>query len=154
MTGPKAKLSGDELRDVQQASYLLHLMSERQHAHYAACAAEAGLTAVQVKLLMSLQAGEAIPMRALAERTGSDPSNLTGVVDKLQQRNALRRLPDPGDRRVKNLALTEEGIRLREVFWHRLTTDAGPIAALTPQQTRDLITLLETALNSPPPSDF
>jgi len=141
------KLRGSELRDVQQASYLLHRMAERQQAHYTACAAELELSAAQSKVLMSLQPGEAVPMRALAERVGSDPSNLTGLVDKLEARGALRRMPDPDDRRVKTLRLTEDGQRLRESFWHRLTHDAGPIAPLSPVQVRQLCQLLQAALD-------
>ena len=141
------KPRGSELRDVQQASYLLHRMAERQQAHYTACAAEFELSAAQSKVLMSLQPGEAVPMRALAERVGSDPSNLTGLVDKLEARGALRRMPDPDDRRVKTLRLTEDGQRLRESFWHRLTHDAGPIAPLSPVQVRQLCQLLQAALD-------
>jgi DNA-binding MarR family transcriptional regulator len=88
-------------------------------------------------------------MRTLAERVGSDPSNLTGLVDKLEARGALRRIPDPADRRVKTLRLTDDGQRLRDEFWHRLTHDAGPIAALNPVQVRQLCELLSAALDGP-----
>lgn len=149
MTGRKRHLRGGELREVQQASFLLHRMAERQQAHYIACAAEFDLSAAQAKVLMSLQPGEAVPMRALAERVGSDPSNLTGLVDKLETRGALRRVPDPVDRRVKTLQLTVQGQRLRQDFWHRLTHDAGPIAPLTAPQVRQLCELLQAALDPP-----
>lgn len=144
MTGRKPR--GAELRDVQEASHLLHLMAERQQAYYTACAAEFGLSAAQAKVLMSLRWTDQIPMRALAERVGSDPSNLTGLVDKLERRGAVRRVPDPDDRRVKTLELTEDGKRLSEAFWQRLTTDAGPIAPLTHAQVRQLAELLRAAL--------
>ena len=146
------QLRGDHLRDVQQASYLLHRMAERQQAYYTACAAEFELTAAQAKVLMTLQPGEAAPMRALAERLGTDPSNLTGLIDKLEARNTIRRVPDAVDRRVKTLQLTEDGLALRQAFWQRLTHDAGPIAALTPEQVRQLRDLLAAALD-PPDSD-
>lgn len=88
-------------------------------------------------------------MRALAERTGSDPSNLTGLVDKLEARGTLRRAADPADRRVKTLKLTEDGLQLRESFWHRLTHDPGPLALLTADQVRQLAELLGAALGAP-----
>jgi DNA-binding MarR family transcriptional regulator len=138
---------------VQLASYLLHRMAERQQAHYTACAAEFGLSAAQSKVLMSLQPNEAVPMRALADRVGSDPSNLTGLVDKLETRGALRRTPDSADRRIKTLRLTDDGLHLREAFWHRLTHDAGPIAPLTPTQVRQLRDLLQAALDPPDPTN-
>jgi DNA-binding MarR family transcriptional regulator len=137
------------LEDVQRASYLLHRMAERQQAYYTACAAEFGLSAAQSKVLMSLQPDESVPMRVLAGRVGSDPSNLTGLVDKLEARGALRRTPDPADRRVKTLQLTADGRQLRDAFWHRLTHDPGPIAPLTPPQVRQLCELLQAALDPP-----
>ena len=149
MTGRKRQLRGAELQDVQQASYLLLRMAERQQSYYTACAAEFELSAAQAKVLMSLQPGEAVPMRVLADRVGSDPSNLTGLVDKLEARSALRRVPDPIDRWIKTPQLTEDGQRLRDDFWHRLTHDAGPIAALTPPQVRHLHELLRAALDPP-----
>lgn len=149
MAGRNPPPRGAELRDVQEASYLLHRMAERQRAYYADCAADLELSAAQAKVLMSVQPGEAVPMRELAERVGSDPSNLTGLVDKLQVRGALRRVPSAADRRVKNLELTPDGVRLREKFWDRLTTDAGPIAALNPAQVRQLRDLLQAALDPP-----
>lgn len=144
-----AQPRGRDLRDVQEASYLLHRMAERQQAYYAACAAEFDLTAAQSKVLMSLKPGEAVPMRGLADRVGSDPSNLTGLVDKLEARGALRRDPDAADRRVKTLRLTDDGELLRDRFWHRLTSDAGPIAPLNPDQVRQLRDLLAAALDPP-----
>lgn len=147
MTERTRRLRGRDLWEVQQASYLLHRMAERQQAHYTACAAEFELSAAQAKVLMSLQPGEGVPMRVLAQRTGSDPSNLTGLVDKLEARGALRRTPDTTDRRVKTLQLTEEGQHLRTAFWHRLTHDPGPIAPLSPTQVRQLRELLQAALD-------
>jgi DNA-binding MarR family transcriptional regulator len=149
VTGSPQRLTGSRLRDVQRASYLLHLMAERQHAHYAACAAEFGLTAAQAKVLMSLEPGQSLPMRTLAQRARSDPSNFTGLVDKLEARGALTREPDPSDRRVKMLALTAAGRRLREEFWDRLTVDPGPVAPLTAAQVRQLCDILAAALEPP-----
>src|SRR6266545_3883516 len=88
-------------------------MAARLQANFAAIAAEAGLTATQAKLLMRLQPSEALPMRVLAEQLAYDPSNLTGVVDKLEQRGAAQRRPDPDDRRVKGLVITAEGVGVR-----------------------------------------
>jgi DNA-binding MarR family transcriptional regulator len=88
-------------------------------------------------------------MRALADRIGTDPSNLTGLIDKLEGRDAIGRVPDTVDRRVKTLRLTDDGLGLRQAFWQRLTHDAGPIAALTHAQVRQLRELLEAALDAP-----
>ncbi|MGO9784620.1 MAG: MarR family winged helix-turn-helix transcriptional regulator [Streptosporangiaceae bacterium] len=51
---------------------------------------------------------------ALAQAIGADKSRIIGVLDELQQRGLIQRRPDPADRRVHLLSLTEAGGRLRE----------------------------------------
>jgi MarR family transcriptional regulator, organic hydroperoxide resistance regulator len=80
--------------------------------------------------------------RELAERLCCDPSNVTFLVKRLEGRRLVRRAPADSDRRVKELALTPAGTRVR----NRLI---GTIAAssmftrLTPAQQRQLSDLLE-----------
>jgi DNA-binding MarR family transcriptional regulator len=138
-----------DLRLVQEVAGLVTAMAARLQANFAAIAAEAGLTATQAKLLMRLQPSEALPMRVLADQLAYDPSNLTGVVDKLEQRGAVRRRPDPDDRRVKGLVITAEGVRLRDAFWHRLVGDPGPLGHLNRAQLTRLREALAEALGPP-----
>ena len=42
-----------------------------------------------------------------------DRSNVTGIVDSLEERGLARRTTSEGDRRVKLIALTADGRRLR-----------------------------------------
>jgi MarR family transcriptional regulator, organic hydroperoxide resistance regulator len=51
---------------------------------------------------------------ALAQSIGADKSRIIGVLDELQERGLIERQPDPADRRVRLLTLTEAGRRLRE----------------------------------------
>gem|GEM_PF-299146 len=51
---------------------------------------------------------------ALAQSIGADKSRIIGVLDELQERGLIQRRPDPADRRVHLLSLTEAGSRLRE----------------------------------------
>lgn len=50
---------------------------------------------------------------ALAQSIGADKSRIIGVLDELQERGLIQRRPDPADRRVHLLSLTEAGSRLR-----------------------------------------
>jgi DNA-binding MarR family transcriptional regulator len=55
------------------------------------------------------------PMRtqaALARAIGADKTRLIGVLDALQGRGLIEREPDPADRRVHLLGLTDAGRRL------------------------------------------
>jgi DNA-binding MarR family transcriptional regulator len=64
-----------------------------------------------------LLALDEVPVRsqsALAEAIHADKTRIIGVLDDLQERGLIRRSPDPADRRVRLLALTPEGRRLRD----------------------------------------
>jgi DNA-binding MarR family transcriptional regulator len=110
----------------------------RLQDNYAGHAARLGLTGAQSKVLMAMQSGRAISMRALAQRIGLDPANLTGVVDRLEESGLLVRQPSAVDRRVKELVLTPRGERVRIAFWTALTSDAGPLAALSAEELEGL----------------
>lgn len=121
-------------------------MAQRLQQHASARAAELDLTVAQAKVLVEMEPGETVPMRALAAKLNYDASNLTGLVDKLEARGALERRPDPHDRRIKGLAITEEGLRLREDFRRRLFDYRGSFGSLTHAQLQELRNLLQVAL--------
>jgi DNA-binding MarR family transcriptional regulator len=131
---------------VREVVGLWFAMQARLQGHFATLAAEHGLSAVQAKVLVQLDPEVAVSMRTLADRLQYDPSNLTTVIDRLEQRGAVRRRPDPNDRRVKGLLLTEEGVRLRGAFWERLVNDAGPMGHLGTSELASLRDLLRAAL--------
>jgi DNA-binding MarR family transcriptional regulator len=57
------------------------------------------------------------PMRtqaALAAGIGADKTRLIPVLDDLQRRDLIEREPDPTDRRVRLLRLTDEGRRVHD----------------------------------------
>lgn len=73
--------------------------------------AEFDLTPAQAQLLRQLD--EPTPMVGAAERMHCDPSNVTGIVDRLERRGLVERKTTASDRRVKQLELTAEGRRVR-----------------------------------------
>ncbi len=135
----------DYLRNAREVSRLVLALAERLQQGFAARAAEEGLSAAQAKVLLRLDPEESVPMRSLAGRLRYDASNLTGLVDKLEARGAVERRLDPSDRRIKAIAMTEEGARLREGFQRRLESAAGPLAPLSESQMRELRNLLKAA---------
>lgn len=134
--------STEYLRLVRDVALDLLAIAERLRQHWGAHAAALGLSGAQVKVLLSLVPGQAVPMRSLAERLDYDASNLTTLVDRLQRRGAVERRPDPVDRRVKALVLTPVGEQLRETFWHDLIEDPGPLAPLDEPALQTLAQLL------------
>jgi DNA-binding MarR family transcriptional regulator len=140
--------SSEHLRLEGEVVGLWFEMQARLEAHFTALAAEYKLTAVQAKALLTIQPEGAMTMRSLAALLQYDASNLTGVVDRLEEMGAVRRQPHPSDRRAKGVVLTAEGQRLRQAFWQQLTSHSGPLGRLTSGELARLRILLRSAMKS------
>jgi DNA-binding MarR family transcriptional regulator len=141
----------DHLRLVQEVVGLWVQMQSRLQAHFTALAGEHSLSAIQAKVLLQLDPDQPVTMRALAARLQYDPSNLTGVIDRLEALGAVRRQPDPNDRRVRGLILTAAGARMRDPFWQQLINDAGPLGQLDAGDLEQLRAILRSAIAEPEP---
>ncbi|WP_196466318.1 MarR family winged helix-turn-helix transcriptional regulator [Planomonospora sp. ID91781] len=129
-------------------SEVVSLMGEialRYNRRYEEAAVRHRLTALQAKALM-LVAAEPLPMRRIAGLFNCDPSNITGIVDRLEKRGLVRRDPVPTDRRVRHIALTEEGRRIVEELRGSLGFAAAPLGALTAPERTQLRDLLKRML--------
>src|SRR5205823_14909800 len=78
----------------------------------AACA-EHELTKPQAGALLQLDPERPIPMSGLAGALMCDASNVTGIVDRLEDRGLVDRRGAPPARRIRMLALTPQGARVR-----------------------------------------
>jgi DNA-binding MarR family transcriptional regulator len=107
---------------------------------------ELGLSPMQAHALHVLEPGTEVPMSALAEALFCDASNVTGIVDRLEARGLIERRSAAHDRRVKMLAVTEEGARLREETWRRMSEPPPEIASLSRADQRALRDVLRRAL--------
>ncbi len=87
-----------------------------------------------------------IPMGQLARLLVCDNSNITGIVDRLEERGLVERTADEHDRRVKLLVLTKEGERVRAELIDRISTPPAPIEALGLDDQRALRDILERAV--------
>jgi DNA-binding MarR family transcriptional regulator len=111
---------------------------------------ETELTLTQCKVLTALIPGpEGEPQAAkhVAARTGASLPTLSRAIDALVRRDLVVREEDLGDRRVRNLVLTEQGERLaRRLLSTRVDGLAAFIADLGPDQRRKLSTALDSLL--------
>jgi DNA-binding MarR family transcriptional regulator len=132
--------------EVETAS-LVFVLARQMAAHHQAIAADFGLTGPQARLLVEL--GDPVPMGQLAERLDCDPSNVTGMVDRLHARGLLERRVAEADRRVKHLTLTSAGRRLRSELEARLFAGRPLLARLSRGDQQTLRDLLRRAVGSP-----
>jgi DNA-binding MarR family transcriptional regulator len=70
---------------------------------------EDGLTIPQMRLLWALRDEDGLPVGALADHLGVNPSTITGHVDRLVRQGLVRREEDAIDRRIVRNYLTAEG---------------------------------------------
>ena len=127
-------------------STFLGILFNERPPRIPAVAAEFAVSPMGLRLLQTLEPGVEMPMSALAECLGCDASNVTGMVDRLEGRGMLERRDDPGDRRVKLIALTDEGATVRERVLERLYDPPGAIARLSRADQRALRDLLRRAV--------
>jgi DNA-binding MarR family transcriptional regulator len=109
---------------------LLGEMTTRFYGEYDAAAAAHELTGAQARLLAIVAAGPA-PMSQIAAVLDCEPSNITGLADRLTARGLITREPSPTDRRVKLITATAAGIELSGKVWAALDFAAQPLAALS-----------------------
>ncbi len=70
------------------------------------------ISSAQMIVLATVANGEADSAAGLCKGISYDPGAMTRMIDRLEQKGLLRRLPRPDDRRTTNLELTEEGTAL------------------------------------------
>ncbi len=117
----------------------------RFYADFEEAAAGHALTGAQARLL-SLLSLKPLPMRKLAQKLKCEPSNVTGIVDRLESRGLVERRPDPADRRVKVAAATEEGRLVARELREGLRFAREPLAGLSDEQRLALRDLLQQML--------
>jgi DNA-binding MarR family transcriptional regulator len=113
-------------------------------------AAEWDLSVTQVRALYALR--EPASMRQLADRLFLDPSNLTALVDRLEDLGLVERQADPGDRRVKRLVITEKGVSLSEEIIDAVFLDDTVFDVLDADEQRQLLGLLARIIEIRPPA--
>jgi len=113
-----------------------------QRANLPQLAAELQLSPAQCHVLHLIEPEQPIPMGQLAETLACDASNVTGLVDRLESRGLLRRRPSAEDRRVKVLALTPSGARVRALLVERIMAPPAALERLSVREHRELVRIL------------
>jgi MarR family transcriptional regulator, organic hydroperoxide resistance regulator len=129
-----------------EAWALMHELFHASRRRFLAVASEFDLSPPQVRALGVLDPERPVPMSELADALHCDNSNVTGIVDRLEDRGLVERRSATHDRRVKMLAVTERGAEVREQLAERLEQAPGPLARLSPEDQRALRDIMRRAL--------
>ncbi|MGW2384877.1 MarR family winged helix-turn-helix transcriptional regulator [Streptomyces sp. NPDC001658] len=111
-----------------------------------------GVTPAQSRLLRTLAHCDSPPRMAdLAARLEVVPRAVTTLVDGLEASGKVRRVPDPANRRVIRIEVTDDGHKaLQELRAARRSAAEEILAPLTNEQRAVLGGLLDTLVDGPP----
>jgi DNA-binding MarR family transcriptional regulator len=103
-----------------------------------------GLSLAKLAALKTLaEAGESLPLSALAERLSCVKSNVTQLVDRLESDGLVQRESDPNDRRTRLATLTAAGRKsCREGLKVQHMAEQNVLRKLTASESHALAGLL------------
>jgi DNA-binding MarR family transcriptional regulator len=125
---------------IDRAHHVLSRLLQQHMAHY-------GLTKPQYTVLRTLGEQQSASLSELAASMDVTLGNLTGIVDRLEAADLVRRQRDATDRRSLRLQITPAG---RELYQQAVPSTRGCVrelfSALSPQEISELERLLEKLL--------
>ncbi|MES4904545.1 MULTISPECIES: MarR family transcriptional regulator [unclassified Streptomyces] len=135
-------------RPGDESPFALGLLLRRAHWRAASVMTEAlrplGIELRHFAVLIELVNRGATVQRDLAAATGSDKAGIMRVVDDLERKELVVRKSVPGDRRVRAVEITPQGLELFEAahvaaepLAERLVAELGPGE---PERLTDLLT--------------
>jgi DNA-binding MarR family transcriptional regulator len=142
-----APSQGDDLGRALTATF--YGLVQRMKQDSARRAAEWDMSVAQVRALYALR--EPLSMRELAERLYLDPSNLTALVDRLEELGLVERRADADDRRVKRLVITPKGARLADEIIGAVFDKTALFDVLGTREQAQLLDLLTRLVDAPAP---
>nr|WP_319515447.1 MarR family transcriptional regulator [uncultured Cohaesibacter sp.] len=100
----------------QHVGYLLFEVSRLFRRRYEEQSKCCGLTLQQARVIGFLSHHtDGLSQATLAHSVDSDPMTISGILDRLEKRNLVKRVQDPEDSRAKLVTATAEG---KELFIH------------------------------------
>jgi DNA-binding MarR family transcriptional regulator len=105
------------------------------------------LSSMQTITILLLE--EPRPMGNFRRIFNCDASNITGIIDGLEQKQLVKRFEINSDRRVKMVKLLAHGKRIRATLLSQLTSDEQYILAnLTAAEAQNFIDLVQKITNT------
>lgn len=107
------------------------------------------LTHTQYKILMLLLRYQDKPLRQIDIETHFAMTNptVTGIIQNLEKKDLIRRIPNPADRRSKLLTLTQRALSMKEELYALgEAIEKQATANLSDDECRQIVALLKKIL--------
>ena len=111
---------------------------------------EFGLTNMQTLTLLIIETVKTPSMSSFCKLYECDASNITGIIDGLEQKQLVARCPYPNDRRIKIIKLEAAGQALRHKLISRLAeTGDFQFSVLTAAELQQFAYLIQKLASAP-----
>jgi DNA-binding MarR family transcriptional regulator len=122
---------------------LLEFLMKAKH-HIVVIGDEFGLTSIQATTLLLTDENHPRPMKSFCMLFNCDASNITGIIDGLEQKGLVSRRNDPKDRRIKVICLEAAGKKMQRAIIDRLSADNGFLFdPLSEPEARQFVSIVE-----------
>ena len=108
---------------------------------------KAGLTPPQFYVLATIGYAGGLPFGEIGQKLMVTVSNLTGIVDRLEEKKLVVRKRDDNDRRVVHVVLTERGAKLYKSTIPMFEKSLAQIFAVLPKPEQKQLSSLLRKLN-------
>ncbi len=103
-----------------------------------------GITPMQAMTLVLIKPEQPRPMNSFCKLFNCDASNITGLVDGLEQKGLVSRQENPSDRRVKQIRLEPAGRKLQiELVRELSAADSFLLAPLSEEEVRQFVHIIQ-----------
>lgn len=132
------------MKEKRQLMELLFLIETSRKNKLSPIYSHMGLTAGQPRVLNCLLEKDSITQKELSMQCMIDPTTLSRILDKLENKNYIRRIPHPTCRRSFQIILTENGRTLAQQIEQILSkTTLQMLDGITEQQLQQSISVMK-----------
>ena len=143
-------LPAPERDPAERAWELITSLFAERKSHFPEIAGRFGLNPGAMHALLSIDPESPQSMSGLANAWRCDASNVTWLVDRLEERGLVERRPHPRDRRVKSVVLPAEGVAVKQRLVEKLSEPPTDLVALDREALEQLRAALEHLPAHPP----
>lgn len=132
------------MKEKRQLMELLFLIETSRKNKLSPIYSHMGLTAGQPRVLNCLLEKDFITQKELSMQCMIDPTTLSRILDKLENKNYIKRIPHPTCRRSFQIILTENGRTLAQQIEQILSkTTLQMLDGITEQQLQQSISVMK-----------
>ena len=138
-----APLNADTKADVDAiVETILYLYTESRRLTKG-LASQFGLTGPQLTVIKLLETFDNLSLSSLSERIRAQNSTVTGIIDRMEREDLVKRERSTADRRVVFIRLTDKGRKLAsDIQVEPMELFRGALESLTRDDVRDLLRIL------------